>query len=125
MRNLIIDANVWIRFARFRNLTPHLNRLDIYGMTPVINNYLLSEIFDALVRKNWMNDKAAMTIIHYLETVCIVTAENVVYRLSPDPKDNYHFDLAILHNCAFIISYDTELLGLPFKPVPEKVVTGF
>jgi hypothetical protein len=52
MHSIIIDANVWVRFARFRNLNPLINRFDTHNLIPVTNRYLLSEIFDALVKKN-------------------------------------------------------------------------
>ena len=49
MYKIVIDANVWIRFARAKNITPLLNRFILYNFIPVVNNYLLSEIFDAIV----------------------------------------------------------------------------
>jgi len=69
---IIIDANVWIKFARTKNIAPLLDRLVSYQLLPVVNNYLLSEIFDALVGNKWMSktqggandDKLSLTAFH-------------------------------------------------------------
>ena len=125
MNSIIIDANVWIRFARFKNLHPLLNRLDTHNLIPVVNRYLLSEVFEALVRKNWMNDKTAFATIQFIENISVVNKGKAVYRLSPDPKDNYLIDLAVQENCIFIISDDTFLLSFSLSPIPVKNCNWF
>lgn len=46
---VIIDANVWIKYARVKDIAPLLKCFTAYWLTPVVNNYLVSEIFDALI----------------------------------------------------------------------------
>jgi len=125
MYNIVLDANVWVRFARNKNISPLLDRIELYGFMPVINRYLLSEIFEALVDNKWMPEKAAYKAIGFIENTCMLTAENDVYRLSPDPKDNYLFDLAIQFHCPFIISDDNLLLGFLIQPVKVKSSNWF
>lgn len=118
MYRIVIDANVWIKYARSRDIAPLLDRLVAYNFLPVVNNYLLAEIFTAVVENGWMKEKAANQLIEFIRTIVLQTAETAVYRLSPDPKDNYLFDLAVQNNCLFIITDDTELLGFRLQPVP-------
>ncbi len=125
MYKVIIDANVWIRFARTNNIAPLLDRLVVYQLVPVVNNYLLSEIFDALIENKWMNAMQATSIINFIRKVSLFIVERAVYRLSPDPEDNYLFDLAIQNNCVFIISDDSKLLHFKFKPLPVHSTTWF
>lgn len=125
MREIIIDANVWVRFARYQNLQPLLTRFDFHYLLPVINNYLLSEVFDALVENKWMTEKVALKTILFIAKVSLNTAGSAVYRLSPDPKDNYLFDLAVQNNCAFIVSDDGELLSFTLQPVEVKSCNWF
>jgi putative PIN family toxin of toxin-antitoxin system len=125
MHSVIIDANVWIKFARTKNITPLLDRLVIYQFLPVVNNYLLSEIFDALIENKWMNKPGADAVIAYIKKIALVITERAVYGISPDPKDNYLFDLAIQTNCIFIISDDTKLLRFKLKPVPVHSINWF
>jgi putative PIN family toxin of toxin-antitoxin system len=125
MYPIIIDANVWIKFARSRNIAPLLDRMVTFGFLPIVNNYLLSEIFNALVENKWMNKAQATFIIDFIKKISLVITESSVYRLSPDPKDNYLFDLAIQNNCVFIISDDNKLLQFKLRPVPVHSTRWF
>ncbi len=95
MYKIVVDANIWIKYARAQNIQPLLSRFIQYNFLPVVNNYLLSEIFDALVLNKWMNAKQATLIINFIAKVSLRTVEKAVFALSPDPEDNYLFDLAI------------------------------
>lgn len=125
MYPVIFDANVWVKYARARNIAPLLDRMVAYQFLPIVNNYLLSEIFDALVDNKWMNKQQATAIIDFIKKIALVQTERAVYRLSPDPKDNYLFDLAIQNNCVFIISDDSQLLQLKLKPMPVHTTSWF
>ncbi len=125
MTKMVIDANVWIRFASFRNLLPLLNRFDTYSIVPLINRYLLSEIFDTLTKQRWMSDHNAASLISLIERISLQRTENVVYRLSPDPEDNYLFDLAIQNNALYIISDDSKLLFFNLQPVRVRTCSWF
>jgi len=125
MNLIIIDANVWIQFARSKDIAPIASRLYKYKFVPVINQYLLSEIFDAVLNNKWMTEKQALQLLFLLRQICYMATENVVYRLSPDPKDNYLFDLAIQNNCPFIISDDNKLLSFRLQPVKVKSTNWF
>lgn len=122
---IIIDANVWIKFARSKNITPLLDRFVDFRFLPIVNNYLLSEIFNALVENKWMNVTQATGVIEFIKKISLVTTESSVYRLSPDPKDNYLFDLAIQNNCVFIISDDSKLLYFKLKPLNVHSTSWF
>lgn len=118
MYKIIVDANVWIRYARSKDIAPLLNRFVSYNLLPVANNYLLSEIFDAVIENQWMTERVASNMISFIQKFVVITAESAVYRLSPDAKDNYLFDLAIQNNCVFIVSDDSILQQFGLKPVP-------
>lgn len=118
MYKIVIDANVWIKYARSKNIAPLLNRLSAYNLLPVANNYLLSEVFTAVIENKWMPEKVAFNLVDFIRKVTLITTEHAVFRLSPDPKDNYLFDLAIQNNCVFIISDESFLLQLELKPIP-------
>jgi putative PIN family toxin of toxin-antitoxin system len=125
MHNIIIDANVWIKYARVKEIAPLLNRFVAYHFIPVANNYLLSEVFDALVSNKWMHENDAKNTITFISKVAHIVTERSVYMISPDPEDNYLFDLAVQNNCVFIISDDTKLLEFQLQPVPVHSSSWF
>ena len=118
MYKIVIDANVWIKYARIKNIAPLLDRLVVYGFLPVINNYLLSEVFDALLENKWMKEKNADLVIEFMKKISFPVIEKAIYRMSPDPKDNYLFDLAVQNNCVFLVTDDSGLLQFTLKPIP-------
>jgi putative PIN family toxin of toxin-antitoxin system len=120
MNLIVIDANVWIRFARNKDHSKLIQRLAFYEFIPVVNNYLLSEIFDALVTMKWMDIHEAARYTNVLQRISLVTAENAVFAMSKDPKDNYLFDLAIQNNCVFIISDDKKLSESIVNVIPIR-----
>jgi putative PIN family toxin of toxin-antitoxin system len=122
---IIIDANVWIKYARAKDIAPLLDRFIQYNLLPVTNNYLLSEVFGALVKNQWMDERQAQRVIEFIKKITYNTIERAVYGISPDRKDNYLFDLAVQNNCVFIISDDSDLIGFILKPVPVYTSTWF
>lgn len=118
MYKIIIDANVWIKYARVKDIAPLLDRIIAYNFLPVVNNYLLSEIFNALVENSWMKRKNAMNVVEFIKKISLMVVEKAVFGISPDPKDNYLFDVAIQNSCFFMISDDSELLQFTLKPIP-------
>lgn len=125
MYKIIIDANVWIKYARSKDIAPLLNRTIAYNFLPVVNNYLLSEIFNALLENKWMKEKNANLTIEFIKKISFVVTEKAVYRLSPDPKDNYLFDLAAQNGCIFMITDDSQLLQFTLKPIPFHTSSWF
>ena len=125
MYKIVIDANVWIRFARSKDIKPLVQRMLLYNFVPIVNNYLLAETFGAIIELKWMNEKQAMIIVKLITSISITRSEKAVYALSPDYKDNYLFDLAIQNNCVFIISDDLNLLSFKMKPLPVQSCNWF
>ena len=117
-KKIIFDANILVRYSRTNYSIPLLQRAASNNLAIISNNYLLSEIHKAVLKNKWLNLKQANTYIELLKKVIVVKTETANYRISPDPKDNYLFDLAIQNNCAFIISDDRELLEFELKPIP-------
>jgi putative PIN family toxin of toxin-antitoxin system len=114
---IVLDANTWIRFARNKGIVPLFARIEAYDLMPVVNSYMLTEIFKVLVRNEWMTEIQSLKVIDFIKSIVVIKTEQAVYRISPDPKDNYLFDLAIQTNAAYIISDDSALLNFKMQPV--------
>lgn len=125
MPKIIIDANVWIKYARSKDIAPLITRMVHYNFLPVINNYLLSEVFNALIENKWMKEKKAHTLIEFIGKISLSVAEKAVFGISPDPKDNYLFDMAVQNNCTFLITDDSALIQFNLKPVPVHTSAWF
>jgi len=72
MYKIIIDVNVWIKYARVKDIAPLLNRFTAYNPLPFTNNYLLSEIFNAMTDNKWMNEKQAYNLIEFIRRILFI-----------------------------------------------------
>jgi predicted nucleic acid-binding protein len=69
--------------------------------------------------------KNARNLIEFIRKISLSVNEKAVYGISPDPKDNYLFDVAIQNGCVFLITDDTELLQFTLKPIPVHTSSWF
>jgi hypothetical protein len=113
------------KVCTLKNIHPLTERFKAYQIIPYANNYLLSEVFDALVKNDWADTKEALRMIDFMKKICGMHVESAIYSLSLDEKDNYLFDLAIQNNSAFIVSNDLDLLSFTLKPVPVRSSNWF
>lgn len=65
-----------------------------------------------------MHENDALKVVSFIQKIAFTDVERAVYALSPDPKDNFLFDLAVQNNCVFILTDDTKLLNVQLKPLP-------
>ncbi|MGN6492403.1 MAG: hypothetical protein ACTHLE_10450 [Agriterribacter sp.] len=73
-----------------------------------------------------MDTEAQSTqVVNFIKSSVVVITEQVVYRISPDPKDNYLFALAIQTNSAYIISDDIALLTFQLQPIEVRSTNWF
>jgi predicted nucleic acid-binding protein len=122
---IVIDANTWLRFVLHAKHKKLIDIIDFHRFEVYANNYLLSEIFDTCVGMGIYTTREATNIIQQIRYAVFKTAEHAIFRLSPDPKHNYLFDLAIQKNCSFIVSDDGLLQRMKLKPVPVKSTNWF
>ena len=107
---ICIDSCVWIKYAgHYKALTLiqyiyNLN-LDVYA-----DRYLLAEIHDALISEFNFSLQDADFVIRKIEPFIILSTPRNIYRFSPDPKDNYLYDICIQNNCEILVTVDKAIL---------------
>ena len=72
-----------------------------------------------------MNEKKAHAVIEFIGKISLSVAEKAMFGISPDPDDNYLFDMAIQNNCLFLITDDSASLQFNLKPVPVHTSAWF
>lgn len=66
MYRVVIDANVWIKLARAKNIAPLIDRFTAYNLVALTNNYLLSEVFEAVVENAWLSENSTHRLIDFI-----------------------------------------------------------
>ncbi|WP_028667669.1 putative toxin-antitoxin system toxin component, PIN family [Runella zeae] len=111
---VVLDTNIWISYfikAKFSEL------VDL-----IIDNDLLVYSFDALIEeltevlgRNKFSKYLTLPISDYIEfhqELVTIVKPKIKYTSSPDPKDNFLFDLTIQHKARYLVTGDRKLLAL-------------
>jgi len=125
LKRFVLDTNVWISYAingELEWLAHYVvqNRLLIYG-SPLLLAEIKKVLQYAKVKK-LLNDSAAsyMDVI----TAIVLLKEDIPIGInSPDPDDDYVFELAISNKAKAIVCGDKPLLyweGSPIKVISKK-----
>ncbi len=110
----VLDTNIWVSFfikAKFDALVTIIldNDLSVYT-----SQTLIDELTEVLSRKKFAK-YLTLPIQEYVafhSSLTILIETEALYQSSPDPKDNFLFDLAFKTNCEALVTGDKKLLEL-------------
>lgn len=115
-----IDSCVWVKYAGHFKATTLLRYIIENNLVVYADNYLLSEIHEALIQGFTFTVSEADKIIQLISPFMIIEAPQNIYRLSKDAKDNFLYDLCIQNNCKYLITIDKEILTDTKAPFTRK-----
>ena len=115
-----IDSCVWIKYAGHFKISTLLSWIKDNGLIVYADNYLLSEIHEALIIGFKFSIHEADSIVRIISPFIILTTPKNIYRLAPDPEDNYLYDLCIQNNCTHLITVDRQILSDLHAPFIRK-----
>ncbi len=110
---IIIDTNIWVSFF----ITDKLDELSkiIYENDYLVysSNTLITELKNVLGRSKFKKYilKPINEYIKLHKSLVEVVKVKSIYKNSPDPNDNFLFDLLIQYHANFIVTGDKKLLN--------------
>ena len=119
----VIDTNVWVSYFindRINYLVTWLLNKDIEVF---ISDELISEVDEVLRRPKFSQRKSSDDISDFIELLSEVSSHQKVkevFKNSPDPDDNFLFDLCITCKADYFITADKQLLQ--FAPVFQLTI---
>lgn len=126
-KQLVIDTSVYITYTRHQKLYRLIDAILTYDL--VI--YISSALIDELARNIPPTSAAELpqsVYDGYLETiksVCIIFDPLAQYNDSPDPKDNFLWDLALQTASEVIVTKESALLNFTDSPIPVHDLKWF
>lgn len=102
-RRCCIDSCVWTKYAGHSKTTTLLRYINEKKLTVFADRYLLAEIHDALIGVFHFSENEANYAIRKIESFIVIITPRIIYRFSPDPKDNYLYDICIQFNCKYLL----------------------
>ena len=115
-----IDSCVWIKYAGYHKVTRLFYFIIEEKMIVFADNYLLSEIHEALIEEFSFSLSEADKAIRLISQFVIINTPHNIYRMSRDAKDNYLYDLCIQNNCRYLITIDKEIIADTNAPFIRK-----
>ena len=117
-KHLVIDTSVYINYTRHQKLYRLVDAILTYDLVVYISSYLIDELerniplTTAVELPQFVYDGYLNTI----KSICIFFQPVSQYNDSPDPKDNFLWDLALQTNSE-IIAVSYTHLTLPTKRI--------
>lgn len=110
----VLDVNIWVTFFiknKMEQLVGHILDKQIVILT---SPYLITELETVLARPKFASVLNAPVVEYInfhvrLSKVCVTTP---LFQESPDPEDNYLFDLAVQYSADYLVTGDKNLLAL-------------
>ncbi len=124
-RHYVIDTSVLITYTSYGKLYRLSNMVMSYNMKVFMNVHLLNEFGKNLKKvSNKRNIDVNEEIKSLLDFATLV--ETIpLFSNSPDPKDNFLFDLALQTNSEVIITKETALLNFIESPIAIHDIKWF
>jgi putative PIN family toxin of toxin-antitoxin system len=124
-RKFVLDTSVLLKYTTHSKLYRLLNIVIRYKIIIYINDNLKAELQKNLpkVIKN-----PTVPYSEILEDILFLTTyfpTKDLFDKSPDPKDNFLFDLAIQSGSEVIVSDEKKLLAFQESPVPVRSLGWF
>ena len=126
MKNhFVLDTSVFLTYASYNKLYRIANAVKRHGLTINIDFNLLDELeknLPKVIKVAELTPEMALTLIIELATIVKTVP---FFTNSPDPKDNFLFDLALQTNSEVIVTKEIVLLNFTESPIPIHNIKWF
>ncbi len=125
--NLVLDTNVYVTYARYGRLQNLVQTLFHHDLNFLVDGTLLAEIDDVLRRPGVLKDETLSVddVVSFIQEFTIHVVARSSFVLSPDPEDNFLFDIALQHRAPVIVTDEKALLGFTASPVAVRSLKWF
>jgi putative PIN family toxin of toxin-antitoxin system len=124
-KKFVIDTSVYITYAAYNKTYRLIYAINQYDLQVFINEEIIKELENNIERSLMVPDVSTHFIIQSIKAAAIFQNSISSYKDSPDPKDNFLFDLALQTQSEVIITQEKALLGFSKSPVPIHSLKWF
>ena len=126
-KHLVIDTSVYINYTRHQKLYRLINAIVTYDLIVYLSPELIAELEKniALTSAVTLPKRVFDNYLLIIKNACHIIEPIPQYNQSPDPKDNFLFDLAVQTNSQIIITKEKALLNFSNTPIPVHDIKWF
>jgi len=121
--NIVLDTNIWVSYFMAGQHVVLVNIIYKNDLNIFTNSTLIAELEDVLNRskiKKYIKVPIS-ELIDFHRDLCIFHKTKSIYLGSPDPKDNFLFDLATQTHSKYVVTGDKIILAQ--NPSAFKFIT--
>jgi len=111
--NIVLDTNIWVSYFMAGQHVELVNVIYKNELNIFTNSTLIAELEDMLNRpkiKKYIKVPVS-ELIDFHRELCIFHKTKPIYFGSPDPKDNFLFDLATQTHSKYVVTGDKIILA--------------
>ncbi len=118
MKNrFVIDTSVYITYAAYNKIYRLADAIIEYELAVFLNRQLLYELEKNIPRALKITNATTADILAEIKAATLFVDTKPYFNQSPDPKDDFLFDLALQTDSEVIVSQEKALLGFAESPV--------
>jgi uncharacterized protein len=123
--HLVIDTSVFLTYASFGKIYRLKNAIELYNLTVFVCSELLAEIENNLPKILKVDTFTTLELIDEIRSFSTLIIIEKNYNKSPDPKDNFLFDVALQSDSEIIVTQEKALLAFQTSPVTIHNIKWF
>lgn len=105
-RGFVIDTSVYSTYAAYNKLHRLVDAINQYNLHVFINDQILTELEKSIVDCLMIKDVDPSILLRAIKEATIYTISHPRFMDSPDPKDNFLFDLALQTGSEVIVTQE-------------------
>lgn len=114
---LVVDTSVFLTYAAYDKIYRLVDAIQKYSLLVYVNDNLLNEIERNLYNSVRVENANPILIFEAIKENTKLVSITSSFTQSPDPKDNFLFDLAIQTNSEILVTQEKALLAFKESPV--------
>lgn len=124
-KKFVIDTSVYLTYAAYNKIYRLVDAIYRYNLSVYINEDLLTELENNIVDCLSVKDINPSALLDAIKASVVFVATQKHYSESPDPKDNFLFDLAIQTSSEVIVTQEKALLNFKESPIEIRDLKWF
>lgn len=122
---LVLDTSVLLTYAAYNRLQRLAIAALTYDLIYYANDQVIDEFRRNLPKVKKVNIIPDPAIFNGIDVLLTLVGVEPTFAMSPDPKDNFLFDIAIQTGAAYIVTSEKALLKFKDSPVPIMDIKWF
>jgi len=123
--HFVIDSSVYLNYISYDKLYRLESTIIAYDLIFYVDDILLNELENNIPKMLRFSSWTKIDILNKIKSFTTFVETVPIFKNSPDPKDNFLFDLALQTNSEVVVTKEKALLNFTESPIPIHDIKWF